>query len=112
MDDRRADAGGCPRDLARPFRLEAQEALLAALLQDAHEVHHHVGALHRPDDRVGIAQVRLHGDDLPDLAQRLKEEGEVRAADGDAHAIAALGERPHHVASEEAGSAEDGDQLR
>ena len=112
MDQGRADCGGGTGDLARPFSLKREESLPAGLLEDADEVHHRVGSLHRPGDGIRVAQVRLHGDDLPDLAERLQEQGEVRPPDRDPDTVAALGQRPHHMASEEARTAEDGDQLR
>ena len=48
--------------------------------------------------------------DLADPAERLQVAGEVRPAHRDADAVAALGQRPHHVAAEEARAAEDRDQ--
>ena len=75
--------------------------------QNADEVDHRVGASHCGGHELGVAQVRLHGMDLPDAAQRLQMTGEVRPAAGHAHAPAALGERADHVASEKTAAAED-----
>ena len=112
VDHRGAGPGRRPRDLTRAVGLQAREALGSGLLEDADEVDHYVRARDRPRDRIRVAQVRLHGDDLPDLSERLKEQGEVGPADGDANAVAALGQSPDHVPSEKAGAAEDRDQLR
>ena len=98
------------RDRCGAFGLHGLEALLAALEQDADQVDHHVGAAHRGLDRVRIAQVRLHGVDLPDPAERLQMAGEVRPAHRDADAVALARQRPHHMAAEEARAAEHGDQ--
>ena len=91
--------------------LDAREVLAAALLQDADEVDHRIGALDRGRDRIGIAQIGLHGMDLADHAERLQEAGEIGPAHRDAHAIAALHQRAHDMAADEAGAAEDRDEL-
>ncbi len=57
-----------------------------------------------------VAQIGLHGVDLADPAERLQVAGEVRPAHRDADAVAALAQRAHHMAAEEARAAEDGDQ--
>jgi hypothetical protein len=49
--------------------------------------------------------------DLADIAKRLQEKGEVWAAARHPHAIAALRKRAHHMASDKARAAENGDQL-
>ena len=66
-----------------------------------------VGVAHRGLDRAGVAHVGLHGVDLADPAERLQVAGEVRPAHRDADAVVALGQRPHQMAAEEAGAAED-----
>src|SRR5262245_2497852 len=48
--------------------------------------------------------------DLADPAGRLQVKGEFGPAHRDPNAVAVSGERAHHVAAEEAGAAEDGDQ--
>jgi hypothetical protein len=48
--------------------------------------------------------------DLTDLTQGLEMARQLRPAHGDADAIAALGQRPHHMAAEEARAAEYGDK--
>ena len=76
-------------------------SLLAALEQDADQVDHHIGAAHRCLDRGRIAQVRLHGVDLSDAAERLEMARKVGPPHGGADAIALARERPHHMAAEE-----------
>ena len=110
MDHAGARGGGRARDARGAFRLHGVEALLAALEQDADQVHHHVGAAHRGLDRLRIAQVRLHGVDLPDPAERLQMARKVRPAHRRADAVALARQRPHHMAAEEARAAEHGDQ--
>ena len=90
--------------------LHRVEALPAALEQDADQVDHDVGVARGRLDRAGIAQIGLHGVDLADPAERLQMAGEIGPAHRDADAVAALGQRAHHVAAEEARAAEDGDQ--
>ena len=90
--------------------LHRVEALAPALEQDADQVDHHVGVARGRLDRGGIAQVGLHGVDLADPAERLQVAGELGPAHRDADAVAALGERAHHMAAEEARAAEHGDQ--
>ena len=97
MDHAGAGGGRGARDACGAFGLHGVEALLAALEQDADQVDHHVGAAHRGLDRVRIAQVRLHGMDLPDPAERLEMAREVRPAHrrADAVALAAPAPAPH-----------------
>jgi hypothetical protein len=61
-------------------------------------------------DRGRIAQIGLHGVDLPDAAERLQEAGELGAAYRDTDAVAELGQRAHDVAAEKARAAEHGDE--
>ena len=110
MHHARAFRGRRARDRVRAFGLHRLEALLAALEQDADQVDHHVGAAHRRLDRVRVAQVRLHGVDLPDAADRLEVKREIRPAHGGAHAVALARQRPHHMAAEKARAAEHRDQ--
>ena len=62
-------------------------------------------------DGFGIAQVRLDGVDLADAAEGLEMTREFRPARRHEHPIAALRERAHHVAPEEARAAEHRDEL-
>ena len=110
MDHARAGRGRRLRDARRAFGLHRLEALLAALEQDADEVDHHIRAAHRGLDRGRIAQVRLHGMDLPDAPHRLQVEREIGPAHRGADAIALARERAHHMAAEEARAAEHRDQ--
>ena len=102
--------GGGQRHLLGAERLHGVEALPAALEQDADQVDH-ARRRRAPRPRPSrIAQVGLHRMDLADPAERLQVAGEVGPAHRDADAVAALGQRAHHVAAEEARAAEDGDQ--
>src|SRR5262249_58525318 len=68
------------------------------------------GAACRGLDRFRIAQVGVIRVDLADASERLQMTGEFGAADRDTDAVAALGERAHHVAAEEARAAVYRDQ--
>ena len=106
----RAMRGGRLRDRLGAGALHRVEALAAALGQDADQIDDDVGVARRGLDRAGMAQVGLHGVDLPDPAERLQMAGELRPAHRDADAVMALGERADHVAAEEARAAENGDE--
>src|SRR5712671_2371053 len=92
-------------------RLDGFKSLSPALEQDADQIDDHMGITDGGFDRIPVAQIGLHGMDLADPSERLQVAGEVRAANGDADAVALLAERAHDVAAEKAGAAEDGDQL-
>ncbi len=57
-----------------------------------------------------ITQIGLHRVDLADSSERLQVARKIGAADCDADAVTDLGERTHHMAAEETGAAENGDQ--
>ena len=92
--------------------LHIAKVLAAGLEQDADQVDHMVGALDGAVDRPAHAHIGLHRLDLPDIAERLQMAGKVGPPGRDADAIAAPGERAHHMPPDEAGAAENGDQLR
>ena len=110
MDHARAVGRRRERDRLGAEGLHRVEALPAALEQDADQVDHDVGVARGGLDRARIAQVGLHRVDLADPAERLQVAGEFRPADRDADAVAALGQRAHDMAAEEARAAEDGDE--
>src|SRR5262249_59542402 len=86
------------------------EFLSSALEQEADKVDHHIGIARGRLDRGRIAHIGLHGMDLSDPSERLQEAGKLRAADGDANAVAEFGQRTHDVTAEETRAAEDGDE--
>ena len=110
MDELRAMACGGLRDYLGTFALDGVETLLAALEQDADEIDRCAGVAHGGIDRGRIAHVRLHGVDLPDAPERLQMPGEIGPTHRHANPIPSLGQRPDHMAAEEAGAAEDRDQ--
>ena len=61
-------------------------------------------------DRGRIAQIGLHGVDLPDPAERLQVPGQFRPPHRDPDAVVALGKRPDHVPPEKTRSAENRDE--
>ena len=69
-----------------------------------------MGIAHRGLDRGRVAQIGLHGMDLPDLAERLQMAGQFRPPHRDPDAVIALGQRPDHVAAQKARSAENRDE--
>ena len=106
------DAGRAGRlgDGAGAEDIDRVEALAAGIAEDGDEVDHRIGADDGAVDRPAIAQVGLHRLNPADLAERLQVAGEIGAANRGAHAPAALEKRPHDVAAEKPGAAEDGDQ--
>ena len=94
------------------FVLHGFEGLLAAWAKNADEIDHRIGAVRRGKQRLRIAHIGLDRDDLADAAERLEEAGKLGPAHGDAHPRAGLGERPHHMAADEARAAIDGDEGR
>ena len=109
MNQARA-GGGRLRDNGRALRLHRVERLTAALEQDADEIDDDVASCDGGLDRGRIAQVRLHGMDLPDAAERLQMAGEIGPPHRDADAEIAPRQRAHDMAPEEAGAAENRDQ--
>ena len=108
----RLDAGRAGRlgNGAGAEDVDRVEALAAGIAEDGDEVDHGIGADDGAVDRPAIAQVGLHRLNPADLAERLQVTGEIGAANRGAHAPAALEKRPHDVAAEKPGAAEDGDQ--
>ena len=92
--------------------LDGVEGVAAALKKHADTVDDVVGALDGAVDGLAIAQVRLDVGDLANAADRLQEAGKIRAAHGDADAVAAARQRAHHMTPDEARAAEDGDERR
>ena len=112
VDDRGATDGlGGPRHRFGACGMHGVEALVAALEQDADQIDHGVGVAHRRLDRMRVAQIGLHGLDLADPAQAAAN---GRHSSGPAHrdadAVAAVGQRAHHVAAEKTRAAEHGDK--
>ena len=107
---RRAPAAAAAATAPGPFRLHGIEALTAPFEQYADQIDDHVGVAHRRLDRLRKAHIGLNRMDLPDPAERLQMAGQIRAAHGDADAVAAVGKRADHVAAEESRAAEHGDQ--
>ena len=102
MDHPGADGAGRARHRLRAFGMHRVEFLPPALEQNADEVDHHVGVAHGRRDRFRVAQVGLHGMDLADPAQRLQMPGRARAGAPRRGCGSPVGQRPHHVAAEEA----------
>ena len=89
-------------DGARAELVDRGEFLAAALVQDADQVDDMIRALDGAVDRPAHAQIGLHRLDLADIAERLQMAGKIGTAAGDANPVAALGERPHHMAPDKA----------
>jgi hypothetical protein len=68
----RACGGGGPGDRLRPLGLHRVKRLRTAFGQSADQVDRDVRIAHRGLDRSRIAQIGLHGVDLPNLAGRLQ----------------------------------------
>ncbi len=105
------DAGGPGGlgDVDGALDVQGLELAAAGLEQDADQVDHGVGA----PDRLGhgglVGDVAADGLDLADVAGHAQLIGQGGLAHGDAHAPAALGQGPHHLGSDKARAAENGD---
>ncbi len=99
-----------PGECFRALRHHGVEALPAALEQDADKIDGNIGVAQRRRDRIRIAQIGLDRMDLADPAERLQKAGELGTAHRDADAIAAIRQRPYHMAAHKAGAAEYGDE--
>jgi len=91
-----------------PRHVHGLEGLAPAFAQDADEIDRHLGMAERRRERSGVADVGLHGLDLPDAAERHQVIGEIGAAAPGHHPEPGRGERPDHVPPEKARAAEDG----
>ena len=102
--DQGPDPGGTRRlgDSTRAEVVDRVKALAAALSEDADEIDHRIGALRRRKKRVGKAHIGLDRRDLADAPQRLQEACKLRPAHGDPHPRPGLGQRPDHMAADEA----------
>ena len=89
-----------------PFGLDGLESLRAALVQDADQVDHRVGAGDGARDRGAVADVGGDRRHLPDHAGGLQEQGLVRAAHRDPHQPPGARQIGHHIASDEPRSTE------
>ncbi len=105
-----------PADLAAsatasaPDSLDGIEALRAALEQDADQIDGDVGVAQSHRNRLRVAQVGLNGIDLAYPAHGPQEAAKLGPAHGNADAVAAVGERTHHVAAQKSGAAKHGDE--
>src|SRR5262249_12916266 len=70
------------RDRSGSDRLDSLETLPAPLEQDSHKIDHEAGPAGGRGDRGRVAQISLHGVDLPDPAKRLKESSQIRTPHG------------------------------
>jgi len=98
-------------DRLRAFDVHCFERLLAAIGQHADQIDHRVRAFERRVDRFREARVGLHQLHLADIAGHAQRVAQVRPAHRYAHARAALGQRSHHLLSDEPRTAENNDQL-
>ena len=87
------------------------EALRAARIEHANQVHHVIGPGNCRRDRWRIAQIRLHQFDLADIAHGAQEQAFVRAPHGHPHPQSPRRQLLHQVATDKAGAAKDGDNA-
>ena len=88
------------------------EALAAALVQDADQIDHRIGASDRRGDRAFVAQAGGDRGDLADIAERLQEQRGVGMPHGDLDDPAASGQLLDQIPADEPGAAEYGDDAR
>ena len=68
-----AGLGRGARDRLGTGDMHGSKALAAALEQDADQIDDDIGAVHRRGNRGRIADIRLHGMNLADAAERLQD---------------------------------------
>ena len=95
----------------RAFGLHRFKGLFAPGGEDADQIDRRLGAAQSGGQRFGIADIGLHRMDLADAAERLEMEGEIGTARRHANAPALARQRPHHMAADEAGAAENRDDA-
>ena len=102
------DEAPCPRGgrglrhHARPLGLHPVEIPV----QDADQVHHHLGALHGAGDGGGIRHRRVQRHDLANAPLGAEKARSLRVPTGDAHDVVLRRQPLHHVATDETGAAE------
>ena len=77
-----------------------------------HQIDHDIGAGHRRGDARRVGDIGADDVDLADPAERLKEEGRLGIALGNAHPDAALKQQFAHITTDESAAAKDGDEAR
>src|SRR5712691_657352 len=103
--------GGGLGDDGGPCGLHRLPILPAALVKNADEIDDGLRPFRGAPDRIRIAKVCLHGVDLTDAALRLQVKCKIGPAHGHANSPSALGERPYHMAADEAGTSVNRDEL-
>src|SRR5713226_2977297 len=103
--------GGGLGDDGGPCGLHRLEGLPAALVKNADEIDDGLRPFRGAPDRIRIAKVCLDGVDLADAAERLQVKCKIGPAHGHANSPSALGERPYHMAADEAGTSVNRDEL-
>ena len=102
MDHAGADGGRGQRHRLGAIGMDGVEALPAALKQMPTRLITTSASRAAASTESGIAQIGLHGVDLADPAKRLQMPGQLGPAHRYADAVAALGQRAHHMAAEKA----------
>ena len=120
VEDMVAEMIGEPGDPAAPAVAQACELAgrLVATLQGqlatgevVHWLYPESSAEDSPMDYGPWCMAYLHGVDLADRAERLQEARQIRPPHRDPDAVAALHQRADDMPADEAGTAEDGDEL-
>ena len=102
----RAGRGGGPGDVAGALDMD----LVERPLQDADQVDHRVGPVHRGGDRGAVIDIGADRLELAERAQGLQVESPARITLGGADADAGLQQGLRHVAAEKAAGAEHSDE--
>ena len=99
------------RHSRRAFQMNGIKRLPPARRQDANEVNNRVRAFYGRAHRGWIAQIGLHGVDLPDIPHRLQMAGKIRPPNRRPHAPSLPRERPHRVPANKARTAKNRNKL-
>lgn len=100
------------RNRFRTLAVNCLKTLSSTLEQDAYQIDDGRHLAHHLGDVIVLEQIGFYDLDLADAAHRAQEMRSIGVAHTDANAPAVSRQRPHDVASEKAGTAEYGDQLR
>ena len=95
-------------DALRALGMDGAKALSPGFVENAHQVDHPVGALHRRHHRRAVAHIRPDRRDLANIAHRLEEQRALGVAHRDRDPRACRRQPLHQMAAQKTGTAEYG----
>ena len=108
--DQRPDPGrgGGGRDIGGAFDVDTLKSAPSALVEDADQVDHLIGAVNGGRNLRRVCDVGGPGHDLTDVAVDFEEIGGLDIADGDTDAPAGVGQPLDQMTAQKTGAAENG----